>query len=169
MDGEFPVNDGVAIRDLANRIAPTLIADESRYSDLWDLDEVFWESYPRPWNIQRAMEAFAQIVDIYKPWAGQLAAVLQIWHTQTEDLSRAVPLIEGTLIDINPVHPPTVGFVKRVRKIPAPYEHYQSPFRQRLVKCSWGTVHAYYECFRTAEAIAGNEAYDRVLVFSHWE
>jgi hypothetical protein len=162
-------SDDARLGSLIDRIAPSLISDRDRYSDMWDMDEIFWKEYLKPWDIGRAFYAFEWIIGNYEPLADELGAFLWIWLPQTADLSTRIPLLDAIAsIDANSAHPPGVGFTKKARPR-QPYEHYEVPVEQGLVRYSWGTVRAYYKCFRFDEALRNDEAYDRALVFEHWQ
>jgi hypothetical protein len=64
-----------------------------------------------------------------------LAAVLQIWLTQTSDLRPEAPALDPEVIpDVSMDRPPAIGLIKRVRPLAVPYEHYQVPITQDLIK-----------------------------------
>jgi hypothetical protein len=157
-----------SVRELIERMAPALISDPNRYTELWDLDEVFWKNYAKPWNIDRAFQAFAWVTDYYGPWAAQLVAGLQIWLAQTGTLYTGITHLDSmTTLDISLDHPPAIFLAKKVRPIPLFYESYRCPLSQSLVSPSWGRVETYYECFRMPRALADNEPYDRIVAFWH--
>jgi hypothetical protein len=171
MDGLFLMAaDSDLIRELVSRIAPALVADPNRYSELWDLDEVFWKDYPKPWDLGRAAQAFAALVNCYSPWSSPLAANLQIWLEQASDLVAAAPEMDSMeSLDVSIEHPPGIGLSKKIRpQLPVRYERYQRPVQQAVIQVSSGEIHAYYECFRMPDAINSDEPYDRIVVFQHW-
>jgi hypothetical protein len=96
-------------------------------------------------------------------------ASLQIWLSQATSLVIKEPEMNpiGNL-DVNAEHPPAIGLSRRIRPLPAPYEKYQIPMNQTAVQTSTGEVRAYYECFRTLDALRENEPYDRIIVLQHW-
>lgn len=162
-------SDVQLLRKAVSRIASDLTSNPDRHSDIWDLDEIFWKSYPKPWDVDRAVHAFTTVIECYSPWSEQLAAILQIWLGQVDVLQIEAPsLIDMTGLDISPYHPPSVGLIKKVRPIPAPYEMYRSPISQQLVNVQDGEIRAYYECSRTPEAQAAGEPYDCIVIFQHW-
>ena len=157
------------VRDLVSRIAPVLASDPDRYTDMWDLDEVFWKDYPKPWDLDRACRAFEAVISSYKPWSGQLVATFQIWLRQSDQLLVEAPILTSAdSLELSPNHPPAVGFAKKIRLMHGIYEAYRVPVPQQLVNHQDGDIRTYYECFRTPEAQAAGEPYDRIVVFSHW-
>jgi hypothetical protein len=163
-------SDVQTVSELIHRIAPTLASDLDRYADTWDLDEVFWKDYPKPWNADRACRAFEAVIGSYQPWSSTLLATCQIWLTQSNQLRVDAPILIGDLesLDLSSYHPPSVGLAKKVRPMYAIYEAYRVPVPQQLIDPQDGQIRAYYECFRTHEAQAAGEPYDRVVVFHHW-
>jgi hypothetical protein len=162
--------DAALIRDLAHRMAPALAAEPGMTADLWDLDEIFWQDYPKPWNVGRAVEAFQALIEYYEPWAKQLVALLQIWLPQTQNLCTEIPVLgEDILVDVSLDRPPAIGLMRKVRDLRPPYEHYQIPIQQSILRPLRGAIQAYYECFRSDEAAAMGEQYDRVLIFRQSE
>jgi hypothetical protein len=162
-------SDVQVLRKAISRIAPDLVSNPDRHSDMWDLDEIFWKNYQKPWNVDRAVHAFMTMIDYYLPWSEQLAAVLQIWLGQVGVLQVEAPsLIDPMALDTSSYHPPSVGLIKKVRPIPVPYEVYRVPISLQLVNVQDGDIRAYYECFRTPEAQAAGEPYDCIVVLQHW-
>jgi hypothetical protein len=160
-------SDAQAVGELISRIAPALVAAPDRVSDFWDLDQIFWQDYPKPWNIERAMRCFTAVVDSYSPWSEQLLATLQIWLQQTPVLLTEAPDLGSVAsLDVNPYHPPGIGLSKKSRPVRI-YETYRVPVSQQLVSTPDGHVRAYYECFRNLAEQAANEPYDRILVIQH--
>ncbi len=169
MGGGFPMDtDSSAIREWAERAGQELMADPSRYTELWDLDEIFWNDYPRPWDLGRAVAAFVSLIDCYVPWRETLFAGLQICLRQVSELAVEVPRsisLDG--LDVNQDHPPAIFLAKNLRPPLSSYELYRAPVAQTIVKSHLGQVEAYYECFRTRQAIEEREPYDRVIVIRH--
>jgi hypothetical protein len=162
--------DATLIRDLAHRLAPALTAEPGRTADLWDLDEIFWQDYPKPWNVERAVEAFQALIEYYEPWAKQLVALFEIWLPQTQSLCTESPALSGVIpANASLDRPPAIGLMRKIRDLRAPYEHYQMPIQQGIVRPPWGAIQAYYEYFRSDEAAAMGERYDRVLIFRQSE
>lgn len=160
--------DRELIQGLVFKISPALVADSGRYSELWDLDEIFWKDYPKPWSIERALGAFDSLIECYSPWSGQLIASLQIWLGQTINLVATAPKLDlVTSLDVSTNHPPSVVLSKRIRPVPVPYEMYRVPVHQYIMHPREGEVRAYYECFRTFEALSMDEPYDRIIVLQH--
>jgi hypothetical protein len=160
--------DAQTVSELISRISPILVAAPDRHADLWDLDQVFWEDYPKPWDVERALRSFTAAADAFLPWSDQLVVTLQIWLQQTDVLRVEAPSVSSvTSLDVSSYRPPAVGLVKKSWLVPV-YEVYRVPVSHHLVDAVGGQVRAYYECFRTAEAQAANEPYDRIVMFQHW-
>jgi hypothetical protein len=160
--------DDQAVEELIQRVAPTLISDSDRYTELWDLDELFWKNYPRPWNIDRAFQAFLVAIDSYAQWANLLVVGLQLWLTQTATLCTEAPSLDGAkVLSVNEAHPPGISISKKARPSVPTYELYRRPVEQNLIRPPWGEIEAQYDCFRTRQAMAADEPYDRVVVFWH--
>jgi hypothetical protein len=162
-------SDNALVRELAARVGPALVLADERYGDMWDLDEVFWEAYARPWDISRAIDAFRYLVGSYAEWASHLVATLVINLRQSPTLDHAAPNpLTLDALDVSQDHPPSIGFGKVLRPASITYEHYRVPINQQFVVVTPGEVRAYYECWRTAAAMQASEPYDRALVFQHW-
>jgi hypothetical protein len=160
--------DAHVVSKLVARLAGALASSPDARGELWDLDEIFWNDYPKPWDVGRAIGAFAAAVDCYAPWSEQLVATLQIWLRQSDVLRVEAPALSSVAgLDVNPDHPPAVGVIRKARPVPA-YELYRVPVSQQLVDLPDGQVRAYYECFRTVSAQAAGEPYDRIVVLQHW-
>jgi hypothetical protein len=160
-------SDALVVSELIARQAAALVSAPDASSEMWDLDQIFWEDYPKPWDVGRAVGAFAAAVDCYAPWSEQLVATLQIWLRQSDVLRVAAPALSVAGLDVNPHHPPALGVIRKARPAPA-YELYRVPVPQQLVGNPAGQVRAYYECFRTVSAQAADEPYDRIVVLQHW-
>jgi len=155
--------------DFAARVAPTLMEAGNRYGDMWDLDEIFWKTYPAPWDVERALRAFRLLVASYGEWASRLVAILTINLTQSTVLDSRTPDLSAPVsLDVSSFQPPALGFGKRLRPALITYEHYRVPLAQELVTVESGEVRAYYECWRTSEAMGLGEPYSRAVMLQHW-
>jgi len=162
-------SDAQLVGNWAARIAPALLADEHRYGDMWDLDEIFWKTYPAPWDVHRAIQAFEHLVSICSAWSSELVATFVINLVQSAALNihpSRVDKLES--LDVSPHQPPALGLGKKWRPAQVTYEHYRVPIRQQFVDVSSGGVFAHYECWRTAQAMTAREPYSRAIILQHW-
>lgn len=145
-----------------------MIKEPRRFSESWDLDQIFVNEYQYPWDLERALTAFNEVVELCRNETTDLLASLIIHLVQSPILEIKPPVFESLNdLDIDVQHPPSLLVQKAVHPDPPATEMFRLPIEIGNTYLVNNSVHAYYVSWRSRQAQRLGEVYDREMVISY--
>jgi len=150
-------------RSVMNKLGSSKALD----GEAWDLDQILWPHYTRPWDAARAWRVYCAVLDTVGTAQPSLLVSLRIPLKQSNVLCTTVENL--VVSEMNEHRPPSIGLSKLAQTVRSGDEFYMRTLGSDVkLFDGWSNrvhVGATYECRRTDEAVRLDEPYDRYVVF----